>query len=98
MLVALRSLSLKPISFGYKTGVPLPHPTPFGGSSPNLELALTSLDTKEGTRSVSLSRRQGSILPPAAASQIHIHRLPQIERTPDGRTVAMCGGVVAGGG
>jgi len=68
MLVALRSLSLKPISFGYKTGVPLPHPTPFGGSSPNLELALTPLDTKEGTRSVPLSRRQGSILPPAAAA------------------------------
>ena len=26
MLVALRSLSLKPFSFGYKTGVPLAHP------------------------------------------------------------------------
>ena len=38
ILVALRSLSLKPFSFGYKTPPirfsPLPHPTPFGGSSP----------------------------------------------------------------
>jgi len=44
ILVALRSLSLKPISFGYNTGVPLPHLTPFAGSSRNLELALTPLD------------------------------------------------------
>ena len=38
ILVALRSLSLKPFSFGYKTPPirfsPLPHPTTFGGSSP----------------------------------------------------------------
>ena len=38
ILVALRSLSLEPFSFGYKTPPirfsPLPHPTPFGGSSP----------------------------------------------------------------
>jgi len=47
ILFALRSLSLKPFSFGYKTPPirfsPLPHPTPFGGLSPNLELALTPL-------------------------------------------------------
>ena len=34
ILVAVRSLSLKPFSFGCKTGVPLPHPSPFAGSSP----------------------------------------------------------------
>ena len=47
ILVALRSLRLKPFSFGYKTPTnrfsPLPHPTTFRGSSPNLELALTPL-------------------------------------------------------
>ena len=35
ILVVLRSLSLKPISFGYKTPPPVPHPTPFAGSSPS---------------------------------------------------------------
>jgi len=48
ILVALRSLSLEPFSFGYKTPPirfsPLLHPTPFGGSSPNLELTLTPLN------------------------------------------------------
>jgi len=38
ILVAVRSLSLKPFSFGYKTPPirfsTLPHPTPFDGSSP----------------------------------------------------------------
>ena len=47
ILVALRSLSLKPFSFGYKTPPirfsPLPHLTPSVVRPPNLELALTPL-------------------------------------------------------
>jgi len=47
ILVALRSLSLKPFSFGYKTPPirfsPLPHPTRSVVRPPNLELALTPL-------------------------------------------------------
>jgi len=44
ILVALRSLSLEPISFGYKTGVPLPHPPHSVVRPPDLELALTPLN------------------------------------------------------
>jgi len=74
LLVALRSLSLKPISFGYNTGVPLPHPTPFGGSSPNVELVLTPLGVfaaqarsergwrRRNTSRVVISGQQGSPL------------------------------------
>ena len=43
ILVALRSLSLKPVWGGV---FPSPYPTPFGGSSPNLELVLTPLAVK----------------------------------------------------
>jgi len=72
ILVALRSLSLKPFSFGYKTPPirfsPFPHPTTFGGSSPgdspNLELALTPLSTRSsrpwGRGSTSVERRHWS--------------------------------------
>ena len=74
ILVALRSLSLKPISFGYNTGVPLPHTTAFAGSSRNLELALTPLDVfatqarsergwrRRNTSGVVISGQQGSPL------------------------------------
>ena len=50
ILVALRSLSLKPISFGYKTPPPVPRPPHSVVRPSNLELALTPLWIRYDTR------------------------------------------------
>ena len=73
--VALRSLSLKPISFGYKT--PPIRFSQAGGQSahearppPNLELALTPLgESAEGARPPSTDRKRESVSQGLVASR-----------------------------
>jgi len=74
ILVALRSLSLKPISFAYKTP-PVRFSqaggqSPFGGSSPNLELEFTPLLTSQKTHRRGLGSADQSMKTPILVSLV----------------------------